>query len=342
MEKPTYHTNLAPLTELRLPLYPSVYGFLMNPIEAPPITEIDPVQSRKVINPYRKQSKAKMSTTPILSASSSSFSLKTKSIPKIPPSIKVKHEKLKPSSSVETKEDSKKTITADASTAIHIDLSMLDSSDEASVVGSSPSEVKNEECSIVSPPVIKKQKRDNSSVPPAPVPLHIIQRNNPLFFTYDPRGVKKGTPLPIGHCKHCRCPTIYCADIVLGKITTAHTEFLLYRNAKKSLVDESREALKYTFRECYSKAIMSKMRTNGIFFPWGFSLDIVYRLPWCVRDNSLMRFLHNVEEEKEREEEGSYDYIEDRFADLKKKYIAGGGAECKVYLNEPLNNTKME
>ena len=84
------------------------------------------------------------------------------------------------------------------------------------------------------------------------------------------------------------------------------------------------------------------MRTNGIFFQWGFKDDIVYRLPWCVRDNSLMRFLHNVEEEKEREEERSYDFTEDRFNDMKKKYLARGGAECKEYLNEPLNDTKQE
>ena len=181
-----------------------------------------------------------------------------------------------------------------------------------------------------------------NSLPVQPLPIHIIKRNHPLFFTYDPRGVKKGTPLPIGHCQYCRCPKIYCSDIVIGKIATAHTEFLLYRNAQKNLVDESREGLKYTFRECYSEAIRSKMRTNGIFFQWGFKDDIVYRLPWCVRDNSLMRFLHNVEEEKEREEERSYDFTEDRFNDMKKKYLARGGAECKEYLNEPLNDTKQE
>ena len=130
--------------------------------------------------------------------------------------------------------------------------------------------------------------------------------------------VKKVTQLPIGYCKYCRCPAIYCAGIVLGKITTVHTEFLLYRNAGKHLVDESREALKYTFHECYSAAVIAKMRANGIFFPWGSSLDIVYLL-YCVRDNSLMRFLHNVEEEKEREEERSKDYTQDKIRDIVKK-----------------------
>ena len=101
--------------------------------------------------------------------------------------------------------------------------------------------------------------------------------------------------------------------------------------------DDSTEGLKYTFRECFSEAVMSKMRTNGIFFPFGFKLDTVYCLPLCVKNGSLMRFLREIEEDKEREENNVYDMTEDRIRALTRRYIARGGGEYKEYLDEPLN-----
>jgi hypothetical protein len=144
---------------------------------------------------------------------------------------------------------------------------------------------------------------------------------------------------------------MYCADIVLGPIARSHAEFLLYRNTGVSLTDESREGLKKTFRECYSTAIMSKMRTNGIFFPWGFKLDTVYSVPICVRINTLMRFLHDAEEEKEREmnrrrggvysddepEEGP---LMAKFARLKKEFLAQQAYHGKVDMHGPSKKTE--
>ena len=345
MERRSYNTNLTKEEELRLTLYPAVYAFLMN-------KDNDNKKTTVVANPYKMQRKMptpvglsiEIPTTKIAQNSSSSSQVPLCSSATLLP--KVKKEKivdshpalpvLKPVTTRKRKDNSNRNQdTSNGCTTI--DLSMLESSDELSILGgTSPDELVDNECTIISPPPVPKRAKNMKPYPPTPLPLHTIKQYHPLFFTYDPRGVKKGSPLPVGHCQHCRCPKIYCADMVIGKIATAHTEFLLYRNAGKNLVDESREGLKYTFRECYSEAIMSKMRTNGIFFPFGFKLDTVYRLPFCVRDNSLMRFLHDVEEEKERDEERSYDFIEDRFDDMKKRYIARGGGECKEYLDEPL------
>ena len=91
--------------------------------------------------------------------------------------------------------------------------------------------------SDVSPIKMKKHKVDHSMLPlkvdpsPArvlttikkecneePQPFDMIRRNNSLFISYDPWGVRKGIELPEGHwCIYCRCPGFYCADIVLGK-----------------------------------------------------------------------------------------------------------------------------
>ena len=81
-------------------------------------------------------------------------------------------------------------------------------------------------------------------------------------------------------------------------------------------MDESTEGLKYTFCECYLEAVIAKMRTNGVFFPFGFKLDTVYRLPVYVRNGSLKRFLITIEEDKEREDNNSYDLTQDRIRAL--------------------------
>ena len=284
------------------PCYPAVYRFLMNPFTTSPT-------NKKVPNPYKMGL-----TTPKKSYSSNSSSTSVV----LPKEVKKENKRCPPP--VLKPAMSRKRAGDDPSPKLHhttIDLSMLDSSDEASVVVSSPGgEVVDNDCAIITPtPAPKKAKNTNR-----PLPLHIIKQYHPLFFSYDPRGVKKGTPLPLGHCKYCRCPTIYCCDMILGKIAASHTEFLLCRNEGKNLKDESTEGLKYTFRECYSEAIRAKMRTNGIFFPFGMNIDIVYRLPLCVKNGTQRQFLIMLEEDKEAEDNNCYDMTPDEIKAFTKKY----------------------
>ena len=348
-QRSSYNTNLTKEEKLSLPLYPEVYAFLMKPDNTNMKTNVvaNPYKmQRKVPPPVRLSVETTIPTATVAPDSSSSSSQSTLCSSAATVLPKVKNEKivdsnplplLKPAMTRKRRNDDLN-CTQD-STAGHttIDLSILDSSDELSVVGTSPDEVIDNECTIITPRPAPKKAKNMKPYPPTPLPLHIIKQYHPLFFTYDPRGVKKGTPLPIGHCKYCRCPTIYCSDMILGKITADHTQFLLCRNEGENLKDDSTEGLKYTFRECFSEAVMSKMRTNGIFFPFGFKLDTVYRLPLCVKNGSLRRFLIMLEEDKENEENNVYDMTKDRIRALTKRYCARGGGECKEYLDEPLN-----
>ena len=121
-----------------------------------------------------------------------------------------------------------------------------------------------------------KKERDAAA---GPLPFEEIKRSNSLFFSYDPRGVRKGIPLPEGHCKYCRCPTLYCANIVLAKVCVDHMNFLIYRNPAKPIEDKTQKGMFRQFRICYTEAVIAAMRTNGIDFKEGFRLTCTVRLP---------------------------------------------------------------
>ena len=160
MNKVNYPTKLSPLQEQRLPLYPAIYRFVMN--------------DQKVPNPYKK--KVDMSTASISSKSSLSRKIDNRELVV----ANIKQEKTKTSlrgpsrkHAIEKQKEDKRQISTDTTPSnMHIDLSILDSSDDLSIVGSSTGEVINEDCTIVSPPVTKKKNIEQSSSTTSSYPHH--------------------------------------------------------------------------------------------------------------------------------------------------------------------------
>ena len=149
-----------------------------------------------------------------------------------------------------------------------IDLTGIDDTSPAvSVVGSvSTTEVNDDE-------VLNPTKRQKTTEEDSPLYNYgSLCNENSLFFSYNPLGFRKGEVLPDGHCTNCRCPTIFCANVVLGGSAKRHAEFLLYRNVKDPLKDKSDKGLKYVFAKCYTIAVNAKMRTNRIYVAAGFPI----------------------------------------------------------------------
>ena len=144
-----------------------------------------------------------------------------------------------------------------------------------------------------------------------------IRSQHLLFFSYDPRGVRKSSNLPIGYCMHCRCPLPYCADIVIAPDVYEELFFLLYLYTYKTIEDTSPRGLRILFKYYYKRAVHAKMRCNQIHFPMGFDLSEGYRMPTCIKRNTFQRLLDLVQNKTKEEEENPEDLSEielERFA----------------------------
>ena len=190
---------------------------------------------------------------------------------------------------------------------------------------------------------IKAVKKETNTQ--RPQPFHVIKRNHRLFFSYDPRGVTKGTVLPEKHCSKCRCPELYCADIVLGGICVDHMNFLIFRNPSKPIKDKTEKGMIRQFRICYTEAVIAVMRTNGIDFKEGFKLTRTVRLPYCVLDGTLKNYLKEIENEMESEESEESEEVDDDDLDMTaeeldafaRKYCPPVPEGITICYDEPLN-----
>ena len=159
---------------------------------------------------------------------------------------------------------------------------------------------------VVSNPYKTKKKE-----PPAP--LSLIRKQNKLYFSYDPRGYKTD-PLPIGFCVHCRCPLVYCAEVVFGEMSLNHAETLAYTPGPHCT--EERSDMKELFDRAYTKLVFAKIKFNHIDLGVEETKRSFFalKIPKCMKRNSLKRFLAKIEsnnypdfgedwdEEKEEEE----------------------------------------
>ena len=162
----------------------------------------------------------------------------------------------------------------------------------------------NEKHEVIDLQFSESEKEDTELVKPTvrSSTYEEIKRENKLFFTYDPAGVESGEILPDGYCVHCRCPSLYCSNIVLGRDCLHHMEFLLYRcHGSSSIHDTSTLGLKETFAEVYTDALNAKRRANAIYFDHGFKISRNYIVPYCVRRGYRKRFLSNVRKEEQYE-----------------------------------------
>ena len=120
------------------------------------------------------------------------------------------------------------------------------------------------------------------------LPFKDIKELHPLFFSYDPRGLEC-VPLPHGFCPMCRCPSNYCAEIVMGEMccddTLAQLEF--DDKTERELVTMTKDL----FAKVYTEAVLSKMRWNQIEDEDRIRNTVTLIPPRCMRKNSRRRVL---------------------------------------------------
>ena len=156
------------------------------------------------------------------------------------------------------------------------------------------------------------------------------------LFSYDPRRVPQHSALPIGFCKHCRCPQPYCANIVLATDVYEELFFLLYLNTYKSVEDSSPRGLKMLFAYYYKRAVHAKMCCNEIHFPMGFNLSKGFDIPRRVK-NRFKDLLELVQHKTtEEEEEYGEDLTEIKLERFATKYCKNDD-EIHAYYDQPLN-----
>ena len=95
------------------------------------------------------------------------------------------------------------------------------------------------------------------------IPIDTMKNIHSLYFTYDPRGIKKDLLLPIGYCRGCHCPSNYCSGIILGSMCCDHAFEILNTGGGSWSVFDS-EDYRGSFKEAYTIAIESKSRWNSI------------------------------------------------------------------------------
>ena len=157
------------------------------------------------------------------------------------------------------------------------------------------------------------------------------------FFSYDPSGLEEGRPLPIKYCTHCRCPSAYCANIVLGPQVYDEMTFLLFRNTFAAVKDDSPRGIKILFKYYYKRAVQSKMRINDIEFPMGYDISQGYVLPNCIRQGCLNEILQEVEKNNKKNMENPEDLSIIELERFQERYKTHNDGEVKVYYDKPLN-----
>ena len=130
--------------------------------------------------------------------------------------------------------------------------------------------------------------------------IDIIRKQHILYFNYDPRGLDLKKKLIVDYCEGCRCPSIYCADKVLGSMSYDHAFEVLCE--KGSLSDFDSEDWVDFFELAYTRAVENKMRWNSIKFECGHCSLTRYDIPKCVRRGYLRMFKKNMKEQKKRDE----------------------------------------
>ena len=137
----------------------------------------------------------------------------------------------------------------------------------------------------------KKELKD-----PQPAPLSLIRAQNKLYFSYDPRGYPTD-PLPQDFCKHCRCPNIYCAEVVFGHISIDHAQTLAYTSGPHSTLDCV--DMKEMFDRAYTKLVFAKLGFNGFVLTVSETQTSykALKIPRCVKKQSLKKFLLLIEDQ---------------------------------------------
>lgn len=151
-------------------------------------------------------------------------------------------------------------------------------------------------------------------------PFDVLKKQNLLYFSYDPRGLTLRKKLPDSYCKGCRCPENYCADDILGSMSSDHALTML--NERGSLSDLDAGDFKACFKLAYSEAVENKMRWNSVKFDCTHSSSIsIISVPTCVRYGHMKQFINDMKAEKTRDENYP-DWVD---LDMKEGEVIGDG-----------------
>ena len=140
-----------------------------------------------------------------------------------------------------------------------------------------------------------------------PPSLEAIKKDLPVFFTYDPTGEKDKSKITSGFCNHCLCPKPYCVDVVFGPMCYKHVERLICRLGFDEYEEE--RDIKRSYRSIYTDLIKSKMLMNNISFKDVHDIEYM-KLPRCIRNGTLHKLIDDVNEWKDREDEGCWSELD--------------------------------
>jgi hypothetical protein len=153
----------------------------------------------------------------------------------------------------------------------------------------------------------RRNRRDEKKFKPieiidltAPPSIESIRLNNNIYFTYDPRGLANNTTLPVGYCRHCRCPEPYCADKMFGKYCYQHMERLVSRMGFDYYRLE--RDIKWDFISQYMNLLEMKLTFNNIVIR-NWKLDKDMEFPLCVSQGHYKTFLEDVKLWENRDSE---------------------------------------
>lgn len=128
-------------------------------------------------------------------------------------------------------------------------------------------------------------------------PLSIIKRDNPTFYSYDPRGVGFADYLPINYCDGCRCPIQYCANTVFTNMLYKHVMCIIHKQGYEDFDEDS--DITEEISSVYTSMVHNKMLWNNISFN-SCDTEAYVRLPTCMQPYQLLQKIQGrIEVEKE-------------------------------------------
>ena len=145
------------------------------------------------------------------------------------------------------------------------------------------------------------------------LPFQTLKDRNRIFFSYDPRGMTLNKDLPQKYCAGCRCPAVYCSDIVMSKELEQHVRFLVNDDTScRQGHPLTVMSLECTVKKAYSHQVNHRMLNNGIKYVEGFNPYQGHTIPTCMRRTQSNIIEKIMKEEKTKAKKMHNMYIKNR------------------------------
>ena len=96
--------------------------------------------------------------------------------------------------------------------------------------------------------------------------------------------------LPLGYCRHCHCPSNYCAQLAFGETCQRQTEHVIY-NVRGGTSEMDNVDVLQKFEETYTEVVHNKSMENHILLGYEYDQKALMAVPCCVRRASQKRLL---------------------------------------------------